>query len=120
VYYVGRLVNPTGNRFSVIFHGDKTTAAYIKALEAKNIDGAGFSHVGVGDTFKYLYQLDGLQDMESLLRTGIIFIAESGIEQSQTVEKICINRIPSLFVCFTMHLNKQKQAPRIHIDTYLS
>jgi hypothetical protein len=65
---------------------------YIKSLEAKHIGGTEFCHISVGDGFVYVHTLTS-DDSALLLRTGMLFVVESGMERAMKQSEILKYRI---------------------------
>ena len=51
---VGRMIKPTGVRFSVIYGDEESTISFLKSVEEKRIGSEGFGHLSVGTAFVYL------------------------------------------------------------------
>lgn len=51
---VGRMIKPTGVRFSVIYGDEESTILFLKSVEEKRIGSEGFGHLSVGTAFVYL------------------------------------------------------------------
>jgi hypothetical protein len=89
---VGRIIKPTGTRYTVVYHDSNSVKMYLKAIEQKYIGSYGFAHVAVGEGHIYLYSLTPA-DLEPLLRTGVLFVVEKGLEIATNPNDLNVARI---------------------------
>ena len=77
---------------SLIYHDAETTKLYVKALVQKNVGGEGFGHISVGEGWMFVSNLMPL-DQQDLLRTGMLFVVETGFEGVTTSGQLALERI---------------------------
>ncbi len=77
---------------SLIYHDTETTKLYVKALVQKNVGGEGFGHISVGEGWMFVSNLMPL-DQQDLLRTGMLFVVETGFEGVTTSGQLALERI---------------------------
>ena len=64
----------------------------LKSIQEKHISGVGFGYVFLGTSFLYLHTADYALEEESL-KTGCLFIIETGYETSTNDSEMYINAV---------------------------